>query len=95
MARLIQIMCINKIPRLDPNESITHVGGVNSDGTRWRLSLQDVISYIELGRYEFYVHVDGKAARVIVATSSAGNKYLKTEPDSTTRNNLLSLPECP
>lgn len=95
MTNLIQVTCINKIPRQDPNESITHIGGVDSNGNRWRLTLQQAISHIESRRYEFFVHVDGKATRVIVATSSAGNKYLRTEPDRTTRNNLLSLPECP
>jgi hypothetical protein len=93
MANTAQITCINKIPRNDPNESITHVGGQSIDG-RWKLTLADAIGRIERGEWKFYVAVNGKSVWVVVAISRAGNKYLKTEADSSTQNNLLSLPEC-
>lgn len=94
MANTAQISCINKIPRNDPNESITHVGGKGSDGKPWKLTLADAIHHIESGAWKFYVSVNGKSVWVVVAVSRANNKYLKTEPDSATTNNLLSLPEC-
>lgn len=94
MAKTAQITCINKIPRDDPNESITHVGGTNNDGTSWKLDLATAIRYIESGEWGFYVSVKGKSVWVVVAISRAGNKYLKTEPDNSTSNNLLSLLEC-
>jgi hypothetical protein len=84
-----QISCINKDDRQNPYQRITHVGG-----TGWRMTLQEAISAIESGRRSFYVSWGGLTTRVIVATSQYGNKYLKTEADSSEPNNLLSLPEC-
>lgn len=91
----VQISCINKDDRYDPHEAITHVGGVNADGTRWRLTLAEAIQYIEDGTYKFYVNVNNDPVRVIVAISRNGNKYLKTVADGDEPNNLLALMECP
>lgn len=43
--------------------------------------------------HTFYSFVGGHERNVIVATRN-GTKYLKTEADSDTPDNLLSLPEC-
>ncbi len=94
MAQDVQISCINKTDRQNRWERISHVGGLNTDRTRWRLTEVDAINGIETGKYRFYTHVDGKSAWVVVATYN-GRKYLKTEADTTTKDNLLSLPECP
>jgi len=94
MTTNVEIKCINKIPRHDPNESITHVGGLNRDGSAWKLSLADAIRGIENKEYQFYVLSWGQIVNVIISISRAGNKYLRTESDSSTNNNLLSLPEC-
>lgn len=93
MTQRAQIKCINKVPRQDPNESITHVGGYGNGP--WKLTLQDAIGRIERREWQFYVNVSGKEANVVVSVSRAGNKYLRTESDNSTTNNLLSLPECP
>ena len=89
-----QIQCINKSDRYNPHEMILNVGGVSS-GERWKISQQEAIKGIEAGQWEFYVIAGGSTVEVNVATSTYGNKYLKTENDGEQPNNLLSLPECP
>ncbi|UWR23452.1 DUF3892 domain-containing protein [Sulfitobacter sp. S190] len=94
MAKQAQIKCINKQDRDNAWERITHVGGVNSDGGRWKLTQQSAIEYLE-GDWDFWVSVDGDTVWCEVAVSRFGNKYIKTKADGDLPNNLLSLPECP
>lgn len=94
MPMQVQIRCINKTDRQSAHERIRAVGGLNGDGSRWKLSLEDAIVGIENGTYTFYTQVNGVAVKVIVALND-GRKYLKTENDGLYPNNLLALPECP
>ena len=95
MATRHEVKCINKSDRDNPYERILYIGGVNSDGSRWKLAQKQAIQDIEDGKFSFYVQKGGNEVDVIVAVSSYGNKYLKTEADGEDPNNLLSLPECP
>lgn len=82
-----QITCI--VPDgSDPDRRIDAVGG-----SGWQKSEDTVIGEIENGE-KYFVDVGGKEVKVIVAKRGE-RKYLRTDPDETTENNLLSLPECP
>lgn len=95
MAQSHEVKCINKSDRYNPHERILSIGGINANGSRWKLSQPDAIKGIEDGQWTFYVLQNGKSARVVIARSAYGHKYLKTEADGDNPNNLLSLPECP
>lgn len=94
MAPRYRIRCVNKIPREDPHKAIVNVGGVNSDGTRWKQSQKQTVDEIDSRQAEFYVDEAGRVVDVIVATHN-GHRYIKTEADRVGENNLLRLPECP
>jgi hypothetical protein len=71
----------------DPGERIDSVGGAG-----WTKSEDTVISEIESGA-EYFTNAAGQRADVVVMTDKTP-KYLRTDPDTTTANNLLSLPSC-
>lgn len=91
-----RISCVAKLDRQNPHERISHVGGLNPDGGRWRLSLAEAIAGVKAGRYSFFVeNPPGHVADVVIARSVFGHEYLKTTRDGEHPNNLLSLPTCP
>jgi uncharacterized protein DUF3892 len=93
MAGRFQITCINKPNRQSPVEHITHVGGYGA--SQWKLTVEEVIRRIE-GRIEsFFVRVGNNEADVIVVSPPGRRKHIRTNPDLTKVDNLLSLPECP
>lgn len=95
MAMRVRIQCIKKSNRQNAHERIRFVGGLNDDGSRWKLAEPDAIDGIKRGDWDFYVDVGAAAVDVIVAVSPAGHEYLKTKADAIVPDNLLSLPECP
>lgn len=93
-AQQVEIKCINRTTRTDPHERISYVGGINPDGGRWKLSLDQAIAGVETGQWAFWTTGGGKSVWVVIATHN-GHKYLKTEADGIHPNNLLALPDCP
>jgi hypothetical protein len=88
------IHCISRSDLMNHDRRISHVGGVNRDGTHWRLSVDDTISAIETGRWSFYIVQGGRELPVAITVSKYGSKYIKTAEDKLHPDSLLALPEC-
>jgi len=84
----VHVTCINKVPRNDPHEGITHLGG-----STWHWTRQQVIDSIEAKTNTFYTLVGGNRADVGVVNGQNG-KYVRTYADGKWNDNLLALPEC-
>lgn len=89
-----QVFCITKRGNhYSPHERIQGIGGV-ANGVRWWRAENDAIRDVEMDSTSYYTSVHGRSVWVVVATHN-GRKYLKTEADGYSPDNLLSLPECP
>ena len=86
----LQVTCINKQPRTDPHEGITHLGGQT-----WRWTRQQVIDSIKAKTNTFYTLVNGKRADIGVVDEGPNGSYVRTHADGQWNDNLLALPECP
>lgn len=95
MATWVRVQCISKTARYDPHQRIRAIGGVNPDGSRWKLTEDQAILGIKQNRWSFYVQVGAYLVDVVIAVSQYGTEYLKTASDGVQPDNLLSLPECP
>ena len=92
----IKITCINKDNgnHENPNLAITHLGWINeADNSKGKNTRLEIYNWIKNDGGYGYVEKNGNKVKVITAETASGTKYLKTEADSTTVNNLLSLPE--
>ena len=83
------VTCINKRgSHYDPHERIAAIGG-----SGWKHLEDDAIRRIEARTDDYTVTRGGRTVRVLVAVHQ-GRKYLKTEADGYSPDNLLALPEC-
>lgn len=73
-------------------EHITDVKVFNQENGEFQLTVPKVIAYIKEG-YKFFVRVGSDQIDVTFQTSASGREYIKTKPDRTLRDNLLSLPQ--
>lgn len=71
----------------DRDGDITHVGVKG----RWSWTVAEVVSSIERRTNTFFVNCPTRA-NVYVEQTPAGNKFLKTTADTSTKNNLDNLP---
>lgn len=68
-----------------------------NDGSSWSpVSKAQAIRDIENGTHTYFVPWNSGRTeiRVVVDSSVSGGKYLRTDRDSTSRNNLDDLPDC-
>jgi Protein of unknown function (DUF3892) len=93
--RDVRIHCVNRTDRMSEDDRIHYVGGVNADGSRWKLSEDEAIAAIKDGRWTFCTICNGRTVRVVVAKNGQSREFLRTETDGTQPDGLLALPECP
>lgn len=84
----VQVTCINKQPRNNTHEGITHLGG-----TTWKWTRDQVVRSIEDKSNTFFTLVNGSRADVGVVNGPNG-KYVRTYANGVWNDNLLALPEC-
>ena len=84
-----QVTCINKQPRDNPYEGITHLGA-----STWKWTRQQVIDSINAGSNTFFTLVQDRRADIGVVNGPHG-PYLRTHADGVWNDNLLALGECP
>ncbi len=90
-----RVSCIHRSDRLNHDRRILTIGGVNLDGSRWKVGEGTAIAGIESGRWNFFLSQDERDIEIVVATSRYGSKYLRTVEDNGPHpDGLLSLPEC-
>ena len=66
----------------------------NQNQTWSPVSKATAISDIESGRHRYYVPWNDGNSTWIHVVNGAHGKYLRTDKDKTTRNNLDDLPDC-
>jgi hypothetical protein len=89
-----RIECTNKRAH-DGSRRITHVGGADKGGERWKIAHEDAIRDIESGKASYYCDTGGQSYLVIVAKDASGAKFIKAVIDGDTPDSLLKLPDCP
>jgi hypothetical protein len=72
-------------------EHITDIKCVNEGGTVYQETVSQVVGYLKK-EMSYYVSVAGYKIDVTYSTSALGREYIKTKPDGTQKDNLLSLP---
>jgi hypothetical protein len=84
-----QVTCINKRgDHYDPHERINHIGGAG-----WRVTQAEGIEHVEADPRSYFVSAAAGSVWVTVGVHN-GHKYLTTEADGASQNNLLALREC-
>jgi len=92
-----QITCITKPDRNSDHEAITNVGGRrgNGAGATFYITREQCADDIRFRREDYFVHVGGYQIGVeAYQRSSNGPWFIRTRPDATRKDNLLSLPPC-
>jgi len=91
-----QVKCIKSKTGAPRHEYITHVGGDwGYNNARLIITEAEAIRDIDTSTHSYYVSDrNGDIAHVKVVTHTNGKRFLTTNPDNTTADNLSKLPEC-
>jgi Protein of unknown function (DUF3892) len=86
-------MADREVKRTNKNLSNVITALCNPGATWSPRTKEDAIQDIESGTHTYHVQWHEKRTEIQVVNGADG-KYLRTDRDSTTRNNLLDLPDC-
>lgn len=79
----------------DPYEAVSHYKWINeSNGNTDISSRETMVNWVENKKGRAYVSSSEGTVDCFVNTSARGTKFLQTNADSRSSNNLLNLPEC-
>ena len=78
----------------DPHEAISHYRWLNESTGETKISNRPTMVVWVEGGGRAYVSSQEGTVDCFVNTSAAGTKFLQTNADSRSSNNLLNLPEC-
>lgn len=73
MTNLVQIQCV-KCDNAKSYQPVRYVGGVNPDGTCWKLSEDKAIAGMKEGKWRFWAAGERKSVWIITAKSASGPK---------------------
>jgi len=91
-----RITCITRSNKLYAYlEHISYVGGISPGviGEKFYITREQCADDIRFGRKSYHVQAGGYDIGV-EAYSLNGKWFIRTRPDATLKDNLLSLPEC-
>ena len=93
MVQNLQVLSATKDHRLNPYRCVTHIGGLNADGSAWSLSIAEAVEGMRARQWEFYVlDQAGQKAWLHITVSRDGHEYLKALSDPGVPQMLLALP---
>jgi hypothetical protein len=97
-AMAVRIICIKKAhgQHENPYVAIESLGWTNeATGERNISTREQMYDFVVNQKGDAYVVAGALRAALTGAISPRGTRYVKTVADSTIRDNLLTLPECP
>ena len=78
--------------RLSGGNTIQHITHVKVAGNIY--TRQNIVSYIDAKETFYVTSRDGKNSSQVIKVNINGVDYIKTKPDETIEDNLLTLPDC-
>ena len=84
----LKVTCATR--SIEKVEHITRIGGQG-----FNITVAEAVRRINSGQDRFYTQTGSTVAYLRVVTRAAGEPYVRTTPDNTLADNLLSLAQCP
>lgn len=88
------IMAVREVTRSQKDRDGDILALCNPNEPWSRRDKRDAINDIETNQHEYFVQVASIGRVDIRVVRGQSGKYLRTDPDRTTRNNLDDLPDC-